>query len=220
MMERFGRHEIDVIGSTDDPYAVFQETQQPLIEVATGRPAEFIRALADACEPVRGWAAYGADRTVVNLVGTSPPGDDWPRILDASITFLRANYVPPMRVPAYAWNRFVQTGGTSDTWIPLRPPPSRKGAVLRPIIDGEVRRLLRLGPAPDANVVLVTRLADEYVALIDAPTSSDDPTRTRWEWKRSSDQYDLYLDVAVSSQVWDWADPEIEPFMPAPKALI
>jgi hypothetical protein len=50
---------------------------------------------------------YGADRTVVNLIGSSPPGDDWLRILDVSIEFLRANYVPPIRVPPYAWKRFL-----------------------------------------------------------------------------------------------------------------
>jgi hypothetical protein len=219
MMERFGRHEIDVLNSTEDPHDLFQQTQQPLIEAATSRPAEFIKALADACLPAGGWAVYGASRTVVNLIGNSPPGNDWFRILDASNEFLRANLVPPMRVPGYAWNRF-QTGGTANTWIALRPPPSRDDSGLRLLDDGEVRRLLKLGTAPDANVVFVTRQGDDYVALIDAPESSDDPTRTQRVWKRSSDQYDLYVDTAVSSQVWDWAAPEIEPFMPTPKALI
>jgi hypothetical protein len=220
MMERFGRHEIDVINSTDDPHDLFQQTQQPLIEAASSRPEAFLKALADECVPAGGWAVYGASRTVVNLIGNSPPGDDWLRILDASNEFLRANLVPPVRVPGYAWSRFIQTGGTANTWIALRPPPPRAIAVLSPLDDGEVRRLLKLGTAPDANVVFVTRQGEDYIALIDGPESSDDPTRTQWEWKRLSDQYELYLDVALSSQVWDWADPEIEPFMPTPKALI
>jgi hypothetical protein len=91
MMERFGRHEIDIMNSSDDGYAVFQATQQPLLAMASSDPAGFIRALADTCVPVGGWAVYGADRTVINLIGSSRSGDDWLRILDASIEFLRAN---------------------------------------------------------------------------------------------------------------------------------
>jgi hypothetical protein len=220
MMERFGRHEIDVMASTDDAYGVFQETQQPLLGPATSQTEEFIEALADACVPVGGWAAYGADRTVVNLVGTAPPGDDWLRILDASIEFLRRNYVPPIRIPPYAWDRYIDRGGTANTWITLRPVPARNEVALRPLADGETRRLVSLGPTPDANVILVRREGDQYVALIDARWSDEDPTRSQSEWKRAPDQYDLYVDIAWTHQVWDWADPEIEPFFPAPKARI
>lgn len=95
MMERFGRHEIDPMGSADDGYAVFQATQEPLISASRTDPSAFISALADACLPVGGWAVYGADRTVINLVGTSPGGDDWLRILDASIESSdRTSYLP------------------------------------------------------------------------------------------------------------------------------
>lgn len=220
MMERFGRHEIDIMGSQDDGYDVFKATQQPLITAANTDPAGFIRALADACVPAGGWAVYGADRTVVNLVGSSPPGDDWLRILDGSIEFLRTNYVPPVRVPPYAWERFVDSGGTANTWLPLRPAPDRAATRITAPGDGEVRRLVNLGPTPDANVVVLRRDGDHYVVLIDAPRSDDDPTRSQREWKRGTDLYDLYLDIAWSHQVWDWADPEIEPFFPAPKARI
>jgi hypothetical protein len=219
-MERFGRHEIDIMGSHDDGYAVFQATQQPLITVASTDSAGFIRALADACVPVGGWAVYGADRTVINLVGSSPPGDDWLRILHGSIEFLRANYVPPIRIPPYAWERFVDSGGTANTWLPLREAPDREATRITALADGEVRRLVRLGSAPDANLVVLQRDGDHYVALIDARQSDDDPSRSRREWKRGTDLYDLYLDIAWSCQIWDWADPEIEPFFPAPKALI
>jgi hypothetical protein len=220
MMERFGRHEIDIMGSHDDGYAVFKATQQPLIAVAGTDPAGFIRALADACVPAGGWVVYGADRTVVNLVGSSPPGDDWLRILDGSIEFLRANYVPPIRIPPYSWKRFLDNGGTANSWLSLRPAPDREATRITVLGDGEIRRLVKLGPATDANVVLLRRDGDHYVALIDARQSDDDPSRSRREWKRGTALYDLYLDVAWSCQIWDWADPEIEPFFPAPRALI
>jgi hypothetical protein len=220
MMERFGRHEIDIMNSHDDGYAVFQAAQQPLLASASSDPAGFIRALADTCVPVGGWAVYGADRTVINLVGSSPPGDDWLRILDASIEFLRAHYVPPIRVPPYAWNRFVDSGGTANTWIPLRPPPDRQATRITPLSDHEIRRLVKLWPTPDSNLVLLRRDGEHFVALIDSPQSDDDPTRCQREWKRGTDLYDLYLDIAWSCQMWDWADPEIALFFPAPKPLI
>lgn len=220
MMERFGRHEIDIMDSTDDGYEVFQATQQPLVSVANSDPEGFIRALADACVPVGGWPVYGADRTVVNLIPSMPQGPDWLRILDASIEFLRAHHVPPMRVAGYAWNRFIDCGGTSSTWIPLRQPPSRQTTTITPLDRDETRPIVKLAPAADANVILVRRDGDEYVALIDARWSDEDPTRSASEWKRVASLYDLYVDIAWSTQVWERADPELEPFFPAPKATI
>ncbi len=220
MMERFGRHEIDVLNSSDDGGALFQATQAPLLDAASRDPEGFIRALADVCVPVGGWAVYGADRTVVNLVGTSPPGPDWLRILDASNDFLRSNFVPPMRIPGYAWDRFIELGGTGNTWLPLRDPPSRETARLTPLAEGETRRLVKMDARPDSNVILAKRDGADHVALIDSRWSDDDPTRSQSEWKRAASQFELYLDVAWSTQTWDWADPEIEPFFPAPKALI
>lgn len=220
MMERFGRHEIDVRNSADDGYAVWQTTQEPLLAAATDDPAGVIAALADACVPEGGWAAYGADRTVVNLVGISPPGEAWLRILDASNDFLRANHVPPMRVPPYAWRRFIETGGTANTWLQLRPAPDRGSVPLVPLMDGETRRLVKMDPDPNSNVIYVRRDGEDLIALIDARWSDEDPTRSQSEWKRATAQYDLYLDIAWSTQVWDWAAPEIEPFFPTPKALI
>jgi hypothetical protein len=77
-----------------------------------------------------------------------------------------------------------------------------------------------LAPAPDANLILVRRQGDEYVAVIDAAWSNDDPTRSESDWKRAANLYDLFYELGWSTQVWDWAHPEMEPFIPAPKALI
>lgn len=220
MMERFGRHEINPMESADDGYEVFQATQQPLWAFASEDPDGFISALADICVPAGGWAAYGADRTVVNLVNSDPGTNDWYRILDASLGFLRANFVPPMRIPPYAWERFVATGGTARTWVPLRQPPPRELARITPFTDERSRLLVRIGKTDDSNRVVARRDGEEYVAYIDARRSDDDPTRTQWEYKRASTSYDLYVDVAWSTQIWDWAEPELEPFFPAPKARI
>ena len=229
MMERFGRHEIDPLRSTDDGGAVFQATQQPLFPFAQANAAGFVRALADVCVPVGGWAIYGADRTVVNLVTddtvadlSRPPaaGSDWARILDGSIAFLRANFVPPMRVVGYQWAHFVEQGGTSNTWLTLNPPPSRETARITPLGPGEIRSLIKMGPEPDANVVMIRLEGKEFVAEVDARWSDEDPTRSRSELARAETQFDLYLDLGYRIQIWDTADPEMVPFFPAPKALI
>lgn len=220
-MERFGKWEIDPVRSRDDGPAVFQETQQPLIELSRSDPAGFIRVLAGACLPVDGWAAYGAERTVVNLIGTDSTEPEWLALLDASIAFLRLNFVPPIRVAQYAWLRFIDTGGTSNTWLQLRPVPDRASVAITPLSVGELRRLLIMGPESNANVVLLTHGGhDDFITLIDARQSDEDPTRVRWEHKRADTLYDLYLEVASSCQVWEWAEPELEPFFPAPKARI
>ena len=201
MMERFGRHEINVMESTDDGYEVFQDTQQPLWTFASEDPGGFVRMMADACITAGGWAVYGAERTVLNLVSPTPTSDDWHRLLDASLGFLRANYVPPLRIPPYAWDRFVASGGTARTWVPLREPPAREAATITPFIDGKTRLLMRLGQAQDANRVLARKEGDEYVAFIDARQSDEDPTRTQWEYKRAHSPYDLYLEVGWSTQI-------------------
>ena len=226
-MERFGRYEIDPVRSQDNSVTIWKETQEPLVQLFLADPHALIHALAFACIPVGGFAVYGAERTVVNFLGSDSLNPEWAShperasLLDASIAFLRSNFVPPMRVPEYAWRHFTETGGTSNTWLPLRPVPQRDAAKITPLREGEERRLMVLAPEPDANVVLVKRAGDgDLVAVIDARRSDEDPTRTQWEHKRAADLYDLYVDVAWSCQVWEWCDPELEPFFPAPKALI
>lgn len=220
MMERFGRHEIDTVRSSDDGYEVFTATQEPLFVIATSDPVRFVKALADRCIPVGGWAVYGAERTVVNLISTDPPGPDWPRLLDASLEFLRSNFVPPMRVPPYAWRRFVDAGGTPNSWVTLRPPPEPSIALITPLEPDETRIVAKLGPEPDANLIIVRHDENGYVAEIDARWNDTDPTRSRSEFKRNADLFDLYKDIGWNVQIWDSADPELEPFFPAPKPLI
>lgn len=219
-MERFGRFEIDVTASTDDGGAVWQATQLPLMSLSQENPEGLVRMLADECIPVGGWAVYGAERTVVNLIGTDPPGPDWPRLLQASMEFLRSHNVPPMRIPNYMWMHFLDTGGTVETWLPMRPPPNRATTTITPLGEAEVRRVAKLGPAPDANVVLVRREGHEFVALSDARWSDEDPTRSQSEIHRATTLYDLYLDVAYRCPVRDWSDPELDPFFPTARATI
>ena len=220
LMERYGRHDIDVTRSADDAADVFAATQQPLLQLALDGPERLVSELSERCAPVGGWAAYGAERTIVNLIGVPTPSAAWLRLLDASMAFLRENDVPPMRVPPYMWSHFLHTGGSANTWIPLRPPPDRATTRVAPLLDGEERPVVKLGPEPDANVVVVVRDGNVHRALVDSRQSDDDPTRVRTEWKEAVDLYDLYLDIAWTAQIWHSADAELEPFFPAPRARI
>lgn len=81
-----------------------------------------------------------------------------------------------MRVARYAWERFIETGGTSKTWLQLRPVPDRAAVFITPLGRGEERRLLTLSPEPDANMILVWRDDNgDFVSLVDARQSDNDP---------------------------------------------
>ena len=219
-MERLGRHEYDPMNSPDDASEVFQYCLSPLLEIARTQPDLFVTSLADACIPVGGWAVYGAQSAVADLVGLDPRGVDGGRLLDAAIEFLREHYVPPVRVPTYMWHRFLDNGGDNSTWLTLRPPPDRSQVKLTPPEPGETRLILRMGIEPSANTVLIRMNGNEIEALIERSHSTEDLTRSQEVWKTSSSQYDLYLDIAYAIQARVWADPELEPFYPTPQALI
>jgi hypothetical protein len=89
-----------------------------------------------------------------------------------------------------------------------------------PPAPDEIRLILRMGSEPSANTVLIRKSGDEIEALIERSRSSEDPTRTQEVWKRTTSQYELYLEIANVIQVRAWADPELEPFYPTPPALI
>ena len=219
--ERAAQNALDLTGNTD--FGIWNEVFAPLLEVARADPAGFCNRVAAECLNVPGYAQYGAEQLVCELVGMPDERPATPaatQVLDAAITFLRANFVPPMRVPNYMWTRFIDQGGTSNTWLELKQPPPRDSAHITPLESGETRKLLRMDPRETSNWVLARADGENYVALIDRRYSDEDPTRSQDEWKREASLYDLYLAVAWESQVWDWADPELVPFFPAPKALV
>ena len=219
MMERFGRSEIDPMSNIDPTPDKDQDAwwdcQQSICGIAIADPEAFVSALATECVPVGGWAVFGADLAVTYLYDIRPISPDSTRLIEASIEFLRSNFVPPEKVRNYLWTHYISNGGTANTWIPLSPSPSREEAKLTPLSPGEVRWLLRFDKRPDSNFVVIRQDEHEFIAFIDG-----EEDRILREWKRASNQYDLYHDIAWSIQSWETADPELEPFFPAPKALI
>lgn len=221
LAERAGRHAINPI--TSDDLTIWDDVMAPLLPLATADPNVFHQALAEACLPAQGLAAFGAAYIVSDfgyglsdLRATTPQAQ---RIFDGAIEYLRQNFVPPTRVPEYLWRRWIETGGNSNTWMTLKQPPSRENANIRPLQVDEVRRLVRLSDRSDSNIIVARSDGDEFVALISYPATGAKQAAP-FEWKRSASLYDLYREVAWSTQEWSSCDSEIEPFFPAPKCLI
>lgn len=226
MMERYGRQEYRRLGDQERRVAVAAATQDPLAVLAVADPASFLADLAAACLPVGGWAVYGAERTVVNLLGPHRTEEAWYRLLDATIEFLRSNHVPLGRVPGYAQDRFVAEGGRLEDWLPFREPPDPGATIITPLAEGEVRCVVRGRDALAGSRVVVFRDGCDFAAGVVVDWAEglvegrrgDGPSEIAW--KRVPEMYDLYLDIAWSVPDWEWAHPELEPFFPHPRPLI
>jgi hypothetical protein len=226
MMERFGRYEFNPQASAVDP-ADIGRLMADLYPFASADPDGFLVALAGAVLPVGGWTAYGASRTIWELL--SPLASvsirqhpSYNAIMNAALEFLRTNGVPPMMVKGYEWDYWVNNGGTSDTWIPRRPIPSPDEAPISELQPGETRRVTQRTSEPDSNMILVRRDGeDRYCALIDAKWSDEDPRRVQNEWKFAESLYELYIQIGLAMQVPTyWYDRELEPYFPLQRPRI
>ncbi|HEX5548018.1 MAG TPA: hypothetical protein VFX24_11455, partial [Ktedonobacterales bacterium] len=117
MMERYGRFEYDPQGSGEDAGSIWSQTQSPLRPFATEDLSGFLAALATAVLPVGGWAVFGAERTMWNLI-SSPNREDpsYNAIMDASLAFLRTLDRSQGHVTGYEWQHWVANGGTHENW--------------------------------------------------------------------------------------------------------
>jgi len=219
MMERFGRHEASWAPSDEDAFAIWNETQQPLLDLVSQDQQQFTDALADAVVPVGGFAVLGGSRTVINLIGEmDTPSYD--RLMDGTIEFLRASNVPPMHVTGYEWQYWIGKGGTNADWLTIQAIPSPDEAPVAELSPGEVRRVAQMFPEEDSNVVFVLRRDDgRYAAMIDCPKSDEDRSRMQWEWQTAESLRELYIDIGRSLQAEShWCDPQLKPFYPIPKS--
>jgi hypothetical protein len=221
-LELFGKHEWAVPFSPYDSSEIWNTVLQPLITPAQSSPAEMIDALAANVSPHGGWAAYGAERLMYELVSDPQQYPSYPTVMDASLSFLRQNNVPPMRVSGHEWNYWIDSGGSVEGWIPPLPVPSRAATSIRDLTPGEVRKVAQLSSQPDSNLIYVTSDAGsgDFIALIDSKWSDEDPTRSRSEWKRSQSLFDLYLDIGYELQSVHWSDPELQQFFPIPPCTL
>jgi hypothetical protein len=116
-MELFGRAEFDAAGLADRRVNLWTDLVGPLLPHARQRPAEFLRQLADAVVPAGGWAVYGGQRWVTELLPDDLDDLSQHRMLDAALDFLRGLGVPPARlsVAECALDEHARAGGAVAT---------------------------------------------------------------------------------------------------------
>ena len=100
-MEYYGRCEFSPQQSAPDAASKINElVYQPLYPVASADPDTFISQLAGAVLPVGGWAVYGGERCVRDLINTQTRHPGFVAMIDAAMVFLRSQgyglqYVAP-----------------------------------------------------------------------------------------------------------------------------
>jgi hypothetical protein len=110
-MELYGHYEFDHRSVDGSVAAMVSQMLPALYPKATANPDSFISELAAAVLPHGGWAVYGGERLVRDLLGTDSRHPDFLRMLDAAIAFLRNQGYGPGHVAPYEM----------DIWRELHP---------------------------------------------------------------------------------------------------
>lgn len=107
-MELYGQFEFSPQDSAPDvPGKINNLIYQPLYSIATADPDRFISELAAAVLPVGGWAVYGGQRCVRDLIAGGSRHPDYFAMVDAAVAFLRSQGYGQMRlapVELEAWH--------------------------------------------------------------------------------------------------------------------
>ena len=107
----FGRHSFDPMGSDVDSGDIWSRIAGPRYPRASSDPDGFCADLAAAVLPVGGWAVYGAQRLVVDLIGGEYGGVDYLRMQDAALAWLHANGVSAAHLNGWESARWAATHG-------------------------------------------------------------------------------------------------------------
>lgn len=111
-MEYYGRCEFSPQESEPDaPQRINELIYQPLYPVALADPDKFIAELTDAVLPVGGWAVYGGERCVRDLINAQTRHPGFVAMVDAAIRFLLKQGYGMMHVAPYE----------RDVWDELHP---------------------------------------------------------------------------------------------------
>ncbi len=190
----------------------------PWDDILRGMPPDdqraWVAALSDVIVPLGGWAAYGAEETVMKAMAHPIDLPAYRAILDASLEFQRSSGIwesqlsPDERI-------YWSDQHPGEPWMVPAAPPSRADAVITDLAIGEERRVVVMTKSPTSNEVYVSRrAADTYVASVEQGTGSE---RTRNDTSSAGSLYDLYcLFGQVMVMPNHWTDPELEPFFPFP----
>jgi hypothetical protein len=182
----------------------------------------FLTSLSTLAEQYGGWAAYGAERLMIEVAGGSHEHPAYGQIMDASLNFLRTNGVPPMNVTGYEWRHWIASGGTNETWLQRRLTPTSEQAPISDLSAGETRRLAQLVAGDHSNVFMVQRTLDgRFRWIVDAEQSDTDPERTQYVHMTAGSLHDLYIQIGLALQSPPhWYDCELEPYFPLPSPAL
>jgi hypothetical protein len=117
-MELYGRFEI--APQQADPSAASRvgELLPRLYRIAQADPDAFITALAGAVLPHGGWAVYGGERCVKDVVDMNSRHPGFLQMIDAAMTFLRSQGYGPGHIAPYEM----------QAWRELHPGEEWQGA--------------------------------------------------------------------------------------------
>jgi hypothetical protein len=107
----FGRYSFDPMGSDLDPVDVWTQIVAPHHESAVADPDAWCRRLAGLALPAGGWAVYGAQRMVVELLGGDYRGREFLVMQDAALDWMHARGVASAHLTGYERARWAETRG-------------------------------------------------------------------------------------------------------------
>jgi hypothetical protein len=111
-MEYYGRFEFSPQQSEPDaPHRIAELIYQQLYPIASADPDRFIAELADAVLPVGGWAVYGGERCVRDLINAQTRHPGFVAMIDAAMEFLRSQGYGVMHVAPFE----------REVWCELHP---------------------------------------------------------------------------------------------------
>lgn len=217
-LERFGRSSYNAVDAPWPWPSAATEFILPMYWQYQADPAAFLSTLADLAESMGGWAAYGAERLMSEVADGNLADPAYGRLMNASLSFMRASGIPPMLVTGYEWGYWIDQGGTNETWVARRPIPGLDLAPIPALHIGQSRRIAQLWSDAASAVYLVR--CDKpalFSWIIDTPQSDEDPTRAQFAHQTADSLYQIYVRVGLSLQIPPyWHEPELEPYIPLP----
>jgi hypothetical protein len=179
-----------------------------------GQQHAWVTALSAQVLPAGDWALYGAEKTVLSVLGSPRSIPAHGEIVEAALQFLRAGGV---------WLQWLSPAEQAywgekhplETWSEASGPPSREAAAITPLPLYEERKLTVLSRARDANATYVVHAApDRYLWQLEYVNG--DGVRARDDRVEDAQLFDLYLQLGRNIFPGVWVDPEFAPFLPHP----
>jgi hypothetical protein len=178
----------------------------------------WVVALSEAVVPVGGWAAYGAEETVMKALGHPVDLPAYRAILDCALDFQRSVGVWESQLSINEKVYWDKQHG-DEPWLIPRKSPARETTPITALPVGQERKVAVMTKVPDSNEVYASHPeTSKYVAIVERGA---DRERVRLEAATAGSLYDLYWKVSQGMTAPNyWVDPELEPFFPFPSPMV